>query len=86
LKSASYEGIGKPLWSKAAGSHTLEPLPDGGTRLTFVETYHVHNPLMRALLEKRVHAYISRDNHKLYEKILGYLGAVTQVSARSITV
>src|SRR3569623_146100 len=86
LKSARYEGIGKPLWSTAAGSHTLEPLPDGGTRLTFVETYHVHNPLLRVLLEKRVHAYISRDNHKLYEKILGYLGTVTQVSARSITV
>jgi len=86
LRSASYEAIGKPLWSRAGGSHTLEPLPDGGTRLTFVETYHVHNPLLRLLLEKRVHAYISRDNHELYNKILGYLGTVTQVSARSITV
>lgn len=85
-RSASYEGIGKPLWSKAAGSHTLEELPGDRTRLTFVETYHVHNPIMRLLLEKRVHAYISRDNHELYKKILGYLGAVTQVSARSIRV
>jgi hypothetical protein len=83
--SASYQGIGKPLWSKAAGSHTLEALPDGGTRLTFVETYHVHSALIRVLLEKRVHRYISRDNHELYKKILGYLGAVTQVSAHSIT-
>jgi hypothetical protein len=85
-RSASYEGIGKPLWSKAAGSHTVEALPGGRTRLTFVETYHVHNPLLRVLLEKRVHAYISRDNHALYQKILGHLGAVTHVSSRSIKV
>lgn len=83
--SARYDAIGKPLWSKASGSHTLEPLPDGGTRLTFVETYHVNNPLMRVLLEKRVHAFISRDNHKLYTKILGHLGVVTQVAARPAT-
>jgi hypothetical protein len=38
------------------------------------------------LLEKRVHAYISRDNHALYQKILGHLGAVTHVSSRSIKV
>jgi hypothetical protein len=86
LEFASYEAIGKPLWSKANGSHTLTALPDGGTRLTFVESYHVHNPVLRALLEKRVHAYISRDNHKLYEKILGYLGTVKHVSTRSIAV
>lgn len=85
-ESASYEGIGKPLWSKAAGSHTLTRLPDGRTRLTFVESYHVHNPLLRRLLEKRVHTYISRDNHALFEKILGYLGAVTHVSSRAVTV
>jgi hypothetical protein len=83
---ASYQGIGKPLWSRASGSHELTPLPDGGTRLTFIETYHVVNPLLRRLLEKRVHRYISHDNHALYLKILGYLGTVTTVSQRSTTV
>jgi Fe-S cluster biosynthesis and repair protein YggX len=34
------------------------------TRLQFEESYHVFNPVMRALLEKRVHDFISRDNDK----------------------
>jgi hypothetical protein len=64
----------------AEGWHTLEPIDDGnGTRLTFVETYHAHNPLLRALFERRVHRHISRDNSKIYETILGYLGPVTRV-------
>jgi hypothetical protein len=56
---ARYQAVGKPLWSDAEGWHTLEPL-DGGTRtrLTFVETYHARNPLLRALFERRVHRFI----------------------------
>ncbi len=70
--------MGKPLWSTAAGVHTLEPL-DGGerTRLTFVETYHAHNPLVRLLFEARVHRFISRDNTRTYQKLLAHLGSVT---------
>jgi hypothetical protein len=86
LEYAKYEGIGKPLWSKAAGWHELQPLESGGTRLTFVETYHVVNPVMRALLEKRVHRFISKDNHDLYLTLLGYLGEVTHVSTTATTV
>ncbi|HWB67468.1 MAG TPA: SRPBCC family protein [Mycobacteriales bacterium] len=82
---ASYRGVGKPLWSQATGWHKLAPMPNGGTRLTFVETYHVFNPVLRRLFERRVHRFISRDNHELYLKLLGYLGGVTQVSARSTT-
>ncbi len=76
---ARYEAVGKPLWSKAEGWHTLEPL-DGGTRtrLTFVETYHAHNPLVRLLFEGPVHRFISRDNTRIYETVLGYLGPVTR--------
>ena len=76
---ARYEAVGKPLWSKAEGWHTLEPL-DGGsrTRLTFVETYHAHNPVLRALFERRVHRFISRDNTRIYETVLGHLGTVTR--------
>jgi hypothetical protein len=43
----------------------------------FSETYHVFNPLLRALLEKRVHAFISKDNDRLIKQSLetgvGYL-------------
>jgi hypothetical protein len=74
---ARYEAVGKPLWSKAEGWHTLEPIGGGnGTRLTFVETYHAHNPITRALFEARVHRFISRDNIRTYEAVLGRLGAV----------
>lgn len=76
---ARYEAVGKPLWSKAEGWHTLEPLDDGTrTRLTFVETYHAHSPVLRALFEARVHRFISKDNTRIYETILGYLGPVTR--------
>jgi hypothetical protein len=83
LERAHYRGVGKPLWSRGEGWHELESL-DGGTRtrLTFVETYHVVNPVVRVLLEKRVHEFISRDNHKLYLKLLGYLGPATEISSK----
>ena len=63
--SAKYYAIGKPLWSRAEGEHRLEALPDGKTRVHFVERYHVFNPLMRLLLERRVHHFISKDNDQL---------------------
>lgn len=76
-RHARYEAVGKPLWSRAEGWHTLTPIDDGaGTRLTFVETYHAHNPLVRALFEARVHRFISDENTRTYETVLGHLGAV----------
>ncbi|MCU1484143.1 MAG: hypothetical protein JWN67_889, partial [Actinomycetia bacterium] len=36
-----YSAVGKPLWSKAEGWHDLEDAPDGGTFVTFTETYEV---------------------------------------------
>ncbi len=76
---ARYEAVGKPLWSTASGWHRLEPV-DGGerTRLTFVESYHAHNPILRALLEARVHRFLSKHNTQLYETLLGHLGTVTR--------
>ncbi len=76
---ARYEAVGKPLWSKVEGWHTLEPVNDGAsTRLTFVEIYEAKNPILRALFERRVHHAISQDNTKIYETVLGYLGSVTR--------
>lgn len=72
-----YEAVGKPLWSKATGWHELEPIGGGdATRLTFYESYHAHNPALRALCEQRVHRFISKDNGSIYETLLGHLGTV----------
>jgi hypothetical protein len=76
---ARYEALGKPPWSSAQGWHSLEPL-DGGTRtrLTFVEIFHIPNPLMRWLFEGRVHRFISAENTNTYATVLGHLGPVTR--------
>ncbi len=57
-----YDAIGKPLWSKAQGRTRLEDLGDARTRVHFEESYHAFNPVLRALLEARVHQAISRSN------------------------
>ena len=57
-----YIAIGKPLWSRAEGWHSLEEMGDGRTRLTFNETYHALNPVLRVLFERRVHRFISDRN------------------------
>jgi hypothetical protein len=82
-ESAKYYAIGKPLWSRAEGEHRFEPLPDGRTRVHFVERYHVYNPLMRLLLEKRVHRFISKDNDKLVRAGIEQALAAKRKSARS---
>ncbi|MGZ4241939.1 MAG: polyketide cyclase / dehydrase and lipid transport family protein [Actinomycetota bacterium] len=63
-ESWQYDAVGKPLWSRAHGVTRLEDLGRDRTRLHFEETYHVFNPVMRTLLERRVHRFISRDNDK----------------------
>jgi len=64
-ESWKYDAIGKPLWSRATGRTRLENLGDGRTRVHFHETYEAFNPIMRLLLERTVHRYISKDNDKL---------------------
>ena len=60
-----YDAIGKPLWSRAMGWQRYDDLGDGRTNVTFHEEYHVFNPVLRALLEARVHRFISKDNDTL---------------------
>lgn len=64
-RSWRYDAIGKPLWSRAEGFTRLEAIAGGRTRLHFTERYHAFNPVLRVLLEKRVHAFISKDNDRL---------------------
>ncbi len=64
-QSSKYEAVGKPLWSKATGWHRLESIDDTHTRVEFGETYHAFNPILRVLLERYVHHFISKDNDTL---------------------
>ena len=66
-ESWRYDAIGKPLWSRATGWTRLEDLGAGRTRVHFRETYEAFNPLLRALLERRVHRFISQDNDRVMQ-------------------
>jgi hypothetical protein len=68
--SWKYNAVGKPLWSEAEGRTRLEDLGGGQTRVHFSETYRAFNPIMRLLLEKRVHDFISKDNDRLIRESL----------------
>ena len=70
FESWRYDAVGKPLWSSATGFTRFEDLGDGRTRVHFSETYHAFNPLLRALFEKRVHRFISRENDRVIEETL----------------
>jgi hypothetical protein len=69
-ESWKYNAVGRPLWSEAEGHTRLEDLGDGRTRVHFAETYHAFNPVTRALFEKRVHDFISKDNDRLIKQSL----------------
>jgi hypothetical protein len=69
-QSWKYNAVGRPLWSQAEGRTRLEDLGHGQTRVHFSETYHAFNPIMRALFEKRVHKFISKDNDTLIKSSL----------------
>jgi hypothetical protein len=60
-----YLAVGKPLYSEASGWHRLEDIGGGRTRVHFGETYHAFNPVLRLLLERYVHRFISKDNDRV---------------------
>lgn len=66
-RSWRYDAVGRPPWSQATGWTELEDAGPGRTRLRFRETYEVQQPVLRALLERRVHDFVSRDNDRLLE-------------------
>ena len=74
-----YMAVGKPLWSRAEGWHDMEDAPDGGTFVTFTETYEVLSRLTRPL-EGYVHRFISRHNDEFFEVFLGRSGPVRRVA------
>jgi hypothetical protein len=75
-----YSAVGKPLWSRAEGWHRLEEVGEGRTRLTFWESYHAFNPVLRRLFERRVHAFISAANTATFDRALRRLGHVELVA------
>ena len=72
-ESWRYDAIGKPLWSRATGWTRLDDLGSGRTRVNFTEEYEAFNPVMRVLLERTVHAYLSRDNDTILAALNGGL-------------
>ena len=83
-ESWRYDAIGKPLFSRATGWTRLEDLGDGRTRVHFRETYEAFNPVLRALLEQRVHRFISRDNDRIMKSAIEKgLGAMRQARQRA---
>jgi hypothetical protein len=60
--SYRYRAITRPPFAFAEGKQWLEDLGDGQTRVHFSESYSVTNPILRILLERRLHAFISKDN------------------------
>jgi len=65
-----YEAVGKPLWSEATGYHKVEDLGGGRSRVEFGETYHAFNPILRLVLEKYVHRFISTDNDRTVQSAI----------------
>ena len=80
-----YSAVGKPLWSRAEGWHRLEEVGEGLTRLTFWESYHAFNPVLRRLFERRVHRFISTANTAAYHAALGRVGRVETVTGAGTT-
>ena len=68
----------RPAW--CSDFRDLEERDDGTTVLTFHETYYAYNPVLRLLLERPVHAKISRDNLETYEHALAFAGRVTRLA------
>ena len=86
-ESWRYDAVGKPLWSRASGWTRLEDLGNGRTRVHFRETYEVFNPVLRFLLEARVHRFISRDNDKIIKAAIERgIEAMRAGEARAATV
>jgi hypothetical protein len=82
-RSWRYDAVGKPLWSKATGFTRLEDLGGGRTRLHFEEHYHAFNPVLRFLLERRVHQAISRSNDvTISSAVTAGVQAMRQLEAR----
>jgi hypothetical protein len=68
-----YDAIGRPPWSHAEGTIRLEDLGGGRTRVHFEERYEAFNPVIRVLLEKRIHQFLSRDNDAFFNHIVNGL-------------
>lgn len=82
FESWRYDGVGKPLWSKATGFTRLEDLGNGRTRVHFRETYEVFNPILRLFFEKAMHRFISKDNDRLIKSAIENFVAANRARSR----
>jgi hypothetical protein len=63
--SSRYRAVTRPPFAMAEGTQRLDDLGDGRTRVTVTETYTMANRLLRPVLERYLHRFISRDNDRL---------------------
>jgi hypothetical protein len=56
------------------GTYTLQPLPAGGTRISF-EYKWIHAPLMDRLTAPLTRAFIRRTNEKAMRRLAAHLGS-----------
>lgn len=63
--SSTYEAIARHPWAFASGWHRLDDLGDDRTNVCFGETYELANPVLRPLVEARLHAFITADNERV---------------------
>jgi hypothetical protein len=59
---SSYESVARHPWAFASGWHHLDDLGGGRTEVRFGETYELASPVLRPVLESRLHAFITSDN------------------------
>ena len=64
-ESWRYDAVGGPPLGRAEGTTMLEDLGGDRTRVRFRETFEVFNPVLRVLLERRLHRFISKNNDRL---------------------
>lgn len=67
--SCRYRAITRPPFAFAEGSQSLEDLGNGRTRVHFRESYSISSPVVRRLLERRLHARISRENEAMFHRL-----------------
>ena len=82
FESWRYDGVGKPIWSRATGWTRLEDLGNGRTRVHFRETYEIFNPILRFFFEKAMHDYISKDNDQLIRSAIERFVARSRAARR----
>jgi len=70
------EGVGLKGKRRTRGTYTLEPLPDGGTRISF-ELAWIESARAESLIPPMTRAFLKRTNGKAMRRLAGELAATS---------